>query len=296
MPYPNEVSRLSKTTANGTAYVEVTLSLDGDTCLVCIPSEDATALLLCAHGHSGDQTTINNVRMVETRDRMIDQGWIVASSYAQGNSWGNQAGQDAYVLLSEWVHTQFPVTDTVFHGQSMGGLIVALLYANDVIPDVRGMVTIDGAVNLSVAHANASYRSAIRTAYGIASDGSDYAAKTVGHDPCVIAATLYDGKRMLLEASTGDTAIPKAQHADVFVTHIDGHPAQLSRLTGTGPHVDVSNYFPADVEAFVLSTLEPLPAGDVFWARKSVFVDGELARVLSRVGVCWQPVEILDIV
>lgn len=295
MPYPDEVARLSKTTANGTAYVEVELLLDGDACLVCIPTEDATVLLLCAHGHSGDESTINGVRMVETRDRFLDRGWIVASSYAKGNSWGNQAGQDAYALLSDWVHTQFPIADTVLHGQSMGGLIMALVYASGAIADARGMVSIDGALNLAVAHASASYRGAIRTAYGIAADGSDYATKTAGHDPCLIDPAGYDGRRLLIEASTGDTAILKTSHSDVFVEHITGHPAQLSQLTGTGAHVAVENYFPEEVETFAVSTLEPLPAGDVFWVTKSAYVDGELARALRPVGVCWREVSMLTL-
>lgn len=290
MVYPNEVSRLTKATANGTSYVEVTLTLDGDTCLVCVPSDTATKLLLCAHGHSGDQTTINNVRMITTRDRMIDQGWIVAASYAKGNSWGNDAGQSAHVLLSTWAHAQFPITDTVLHGQSMGGLIMALIYANGTITDARGLVTIDGAVNLAVAHASASYRSAIRTAYGIASDGSDYSTKTIGHDPCLIDAGGYTGKRLLIEASTGDTAIPKTSHSDVFVTHITGYPAQLSRLTGTGVHVAVENYFPEAVEAFALSTLEPLPAGDVFLKRQALAHEGNPVRAYRRYGIGWREV------
>lgn len=289
MVYPNEQSRLTKSTGV-TSYTEVALLLDGDPCLVAIPPVLSGQVLLVAHGHSGDETTINNVRMVEIRNRMLERGWIVASSYAKGNSWGNDAGQAAYVLLWAWIVTNLGTTGTLLFGQSMGACILALVKAGGAITDALGLVTIDGALNLAVAHASASYRSAIRTAYGIASDGSDYSTKTAGHDPCLISPAGFTGARLLVEASTGDTAIPKTTHSDVFVAHITGYPAQLSRLTGTGVHVAVENYFPEAVEAFAMSTLEPLPAGDVFLKRQTLTRGGNPVRAYRRYGIGWREV------
>ena len=261
MNYPGEQSRIAKVTASGTPYIELTVFPDGvaDTLIVCVPDTASEVLVICAHGHNGNQTTINSTRMIETRDRFIDNGWVVASPFAHGNSWGNDVCIADYVRVHGWAVTNLSTTKTLLHGQSMGALNLVNVLSRNAIPDVLGFVSIDGALNLATAFASGSYKSAIRTAYGIASDDSDYAALTAGHDGVLLSPNSFNGTRILLEASPADTSISKTNNADLFYSNVVGHPAIFQRLTGAGVHVDPGNYFPAEVEAFFLAALQPAP-------------------------------------
>jgi len=296
MNYPGEQSRATKVTASGTSYIELTIYPDGvtDTLLICLPDDATDVLVICAHGHNGNQATINSSRMIETRDRFIDNGWIVASPFAHGNSWGNDVCIADYVRVHAWSTLNLSTTKTLLHGQSMGGLNLVNVLSRNAIPDVLAFVSIDGALNLATAFAAAAYKSAIRAAYGIAADGSDYAALTAGHDGVLLPPSSFDGTRILLEASPADTSISKTNNADLFYANVAGHPLVFQRLTGAGVHVDPGNYFPDEVEAFFIAALQPAPEpidGTYSPALDMFLNDGrKVYAFVPRDGV-WVPVE-----
>lgn len=255
MTLPDVISTLSKTTANGTAYVEYTIYPNGvtDKALICVPAGvdegESVVLAMCSHGSGGTEQQINLPRMVQIRDGLLDRGFIVASAFAHDRAWANNAALADWVRLHGWVNAHYPVTDVLLHGESMGGLTMLVLAGTGAVPHLRATVSVDGAMNLRAAY-DGNYGAQIRSAYGIASDGSDYAAKTAGHDPCLFEPSQYAQQRIMLSASPADTAIPKVNHSDVFAAHIAGAPRVLDRYTGTGAHVADVNYFPAETLAF----------------------------------------------
>lgn len=278
VPYPGEVSR-RQFDSRGVTVTELTVDPygSGDTVLVLIPEGVAdgqpVTLMLVAHGHGGSEQTMYG-GLSEIRYGGIDRGWILASAYASGNAWSNDAALNDYTRVWQWISDTWQVDDVLLHGVSMGGLTMANLYYRDIIPEVRAMAGVDSAVNLRAAY-DGNYGAAIRAAYGIASDGSDYAAKTTWHNPCLLPAAGWHGKNLLLTGSDADTAIAKSQHLDVLVDAMGPYPT-LTTYTGTGTHVAVENYFHAETLAFYDAALagglqptplpewpapEPLPAG-----------------------------------
>jgi hypothetical protein len=256
MVYPGEISRSSKSTALGTSYVEAVVDPFGvgDTLLVCVPASVAdgadVTVMMCAHGHNGSEQTINNSQMVSTRDKALDKGWLVISAYAHGNAWSNDTALADYARIPTWVGETWTLEHLLLHGQSMGALTMANFYSRRLATKIRGMVGIDGAYNLAQAYSQATYKPSIRAAYGIASDDSDYAEKTAGHDATLLEATTFTGRRLFISASPADTAIPKVDHSDVFVAMLGSEPADLEVVEGTGGHVTSPNYFPTSAHAF----------------------------------------------
>lgn len=295
MAYPGETSRTAKATALGTAYVEAVVSNAGDSLLVCVPASVAdgagVTVMLCAHGHNGSEQTINNTQMISTRDKALDKGWVVISAYAHGNAWSNQTALADYARVPTWVGQTWTLDHLLLHGQSMGALTMANFYSRRLAPKIRGMVGIDGAYNLAQAHSQGTYAPSIRAAYGIAADGSDYAAKTAGHDATLLAPSTFTGRRLFVSASPNDTAIPKASHSDVFVSMLGSAPVDLEAVQGTGEHVTSANYFPTAAHAFfdeAIANAEadpdwpapiPLPAG-VDEVTLWTVVDGQPVQLL----------------
>lgn len=264
MTYPGESTRTAGTTSGGTAYLDVTVDpmASGVTSRVLIPntvdaagSGSNVVLVIVAHGRGDNASHINAARFVATRDGCLDRKWVLISSDAHGNAWSNQTALDDYRRCYDWAASIWNVTDVLLHGWSMGGLTVVNLAGKETIPKVRGTVSIDGA--LSLANEPSIYTAEVRTAYGVASDGSDYAAKTAGFDPCVVSASAWTGKPLFIEASTGDTLIIKANHSDVFVPRVTSL-APVTYKVGSGAHVADANFMPSDVLAFYDAVI-PVP-------------------------------------
>lgn len=267
MVYANETARVTKSTASGTSYIELTVFPFGgtDKALVCVPTAKAdgtpSVLAMAAHGSGGNEQQINIDRMLSTRDGWLDRGWIVASAFAHDRAWASNAALTDFTNVHAWVNAIWPVTDTMLHGESMGGLTMMVLASKHLIPTVRAAVSIDGALNLRSAYDNTgqTYGTQIKAAYGIATDGSDYAAKTAGHDAVLLDMTTFNGLHLFVEGSPNDAHIPKTQNADVFVANLGNNAARLVTKTGTGTHVTAENFFPTDVLAF-MDTALPVPA------------------------------------
>lgn len=256
MTYPGETSRSTKTTGSGASYTEVLLTIGSDACVLAIPSNATPTLMLCAHGFNGSEQTINTTQMVATRDSMLASGVTLLASNATGNGWGNDASINALVAAWQWARTNLRTAATILHGQSMGGLIMANIVSRGLITDAICFVSIDGALNLDAVYkSSTTYAASIRTAYGIAADGSDYATKTAGHDPCLMSSSLFARWRIFLSASTADTSVSKVNNTDVFATRLGAQPKVLLQYTGNQEHVFPGNYFPAEVQAFANAAL-----------------------------------------
>jgi pimeloyl-ACP methyl ester carboxylesterase len=290
MAYPNEVNRFVAATASGTAYTDIEVLPFGvaDDMRLCIPAGvedgDPVVLVIGAHGWNATENMPQGAGMVPIRDGILDRGWLLASAFAHGDQWYNQTALDDYRRVYDWVDATWNVTDVLLIGLSMGGATVVSLYSRDSIPKVRAAVGIDSALSLGYAHNKAVYQPSVRAAYGIAANGSDYAARTAGYDPLTFNASTFDGKRLFLSASPADTSIPPAQNTTPFVDRITGHPAVLELYTGAGTHLAPGNHAPSLVLQFfddaVAGTVPDavIPAG-IVEVEAYALVDGELMRI-----------------
>lgn len=189
-------------------------------------------VVMLFHGNGSDElhwVTNSNGKAVATA--FLNAGYIVVSAANTANvsTWGAQAGLDAYFKAYKYLLAHFPVGSVVFYGNSMGGIESLLTLAERRIPCVAWIGTVPTA-NLAAQHANASFTSTIRTAYGIAGDGSDYAAKTAGHDPVLMPGYAFRGVPMWALIATLDPAVPPATNWDVFSAIVAPYAAEMVRL------------------------------------------------------------------
>ena len=134
---------------------------------------------------------------------------------------------------------------------SMGGLAALNLVMANTISELKGVYGIDAVSSLANMHANASYTSSIRTAYGVAADGSDYAAKTAGFDPMlatVPASALT--KRYAFVSSSGDTAVNQAANSLSMIPRLAG-AAEVTSITHSSTHLAPVAMRPQSVVDFV---------------------------------------------
>jgi hypothetical protein len=84
----------------------------------------------------------------------------------------------------------------------------------------------------------------IKTAYGIASDGSDYATKTAGFDPVLKRPDEFIGIPQLWLSASDDTIVPPTENQDIMMKLSAISTRKISKVDGiTGGHsFDVSPY------------------------------------------------------
>jgi alpha-beta hydrolase superfamily lysophospholipase len=218
-------------------------------------SRRRTSLVVYTHG-VGETETAPTADIVKDGvvQALIDAGCIVVSSNASGNAWGNPQSVSDYVAAVAYSVAQWRADDVLIFSQSMGGVAGLNLFASDAIANVRGWAGIYPVTSLSAVFANnlGAFASQIRTAYGIAANGSDYAARTAGSDPGTRPNSTWSGRRLRMWASTGDTVVGRAANADTLATAAAAGGALESTVVAcTGDHGDPSHFQPSDMIAFL---------------------------------------------
>lgn len=242
------VSGLANT---GVAW-EDTTSSNGQAVRIFEPTTPSTpkTVLLWSHPSSQNQFISPSVWAYPLFHAALAQGWYVAASNMHGENWGNQTGLDDLLDLYNLMNGRYAPTKVVLVGASMGGLATASAISKNTIPKAVGAYFIDAVVNLADQYTNASYTALIKTAYGIASDGSDYAAKTAGFDP-YLATTSTFNKRLRFTASTTDTLVLKANQTDLMRTKVAGTAVESGLTTHLGGHLAGAAANPTDLVDFV---------------------------------------------
>ena len=183
-------------------------------------------------------------------------GYHVAGIEAHGDNWGNDAGVADYVALYEFLLSDYAITGGVgILAQSMGGLpgLNVIAGGQTLINAYAGIYP---ACNLLAAW-EGSFTAPIRSAYGIALDGSDYATLTDGSDPVLHAPTLFTGCSFRFYASYDDTLVPRADHSDVMADVLRSSALGLAVVPCTGNHGDASHFQPADLVTFFDRHISP---------------------------------------
>lgn len=248
-------------------YERVDVTIDGVQAMILLPTNyDAGAganLIIYHHGAGGSrESLINNYQQqnLPLTLALLAQGYVLCGSDAHGNAWGNQDAVDDMTGLRDYVAAHYTVNQTGFWCESMGGLTAKLCLASGDFPEVSALYELFAVADLASMFAEnaGAYASDIRAAYGIASDGSDYAALTAGHDPILIDAASYAGIRHYRALhSADDTAVEKSANTDAFAALIDAYAEENVVFHTTGNHGDVVNYQAQDIGWFFENAFAP---------------------------------------
>lgn len=229
------VQRTVAWTTIGTAGIRVALPPSYD-------SRRPAPVLIAFHGNGSDETHwASNTNGKAVHDAFLTAGYIVVSAaYTPGvSTWGAQPGLDAYVAAYQYVRDRYAIGPVVLYGNSMGGLESLLTLAERRIPAAAWIGTVP-ATSLATAHASATFQATIRSAYGVAGDGANYAAQTAGHDPALLPGHAFRGLPMWVLIATDDTAVPPAQHWSALAPTIEPYAAEITRVDVTGGHSTAS--------------------------------------------------------
>jgi hypothetical protein len=202
-------------TGDGTQSWRIYLPVNYDS---RIPS----SLAICWHGNGSDETywsAGSDSNYPQIQKALVAAGYIVMSCCLNSSkyTWGNSASTNSYYQAYRYVRDNYAISGTVFFANSMGGIESLNALSENKIPCVAWAAT-SPTFNLNNNYNNPAFMSLIKTAYGIASDGSDYAAKTVGRDPALMDASAFRGLPMWFAAAMDDTAVSKTANADALAT------------------------------------------------------------------------------
>lgn len=236
-------------------YTTVDTTAGGQTIKVLVPTSGYVGrCVIYCHGRTELASHLtSDADKAAIVTRLTDEGYLLAASDAAGDNWGNQAAQDSYDALRAYLDTNHAPGAYAFWAQSMGGLAALLLAARGFtgLVGVYGAFPVCSLANMFNGNVGTTYPPSIRTAYGIASDGSDYSTKTAGFDPLLKAASLYRRMPMRFVASAGDTKVNKAANSDAMSAHVAAQLVEHDVITHTGDHGDASVHKPQDVSDFM---------------------------------------------
>jgi hypothetical protein len=235
--------------AVGGGYTILDTTVSGDNTRLVIPTVrvPGTALVWC-HGLGGGYSDLDPVgnAMKLYYLNAVAGGYLQASGDFGGYNWDNPTAQAKVEALVAYLVANYGVNQVVMYGGSAGGP-VSLLKATQGFTGVtvKGWHNIYPVVNLDAAHSNAALTASINAAF------PGYPTGTAGRDPILFAASAYDGLRLRCCQSAADTVTPKSIHGDALVTLATGHATEVTCLTVTGDHGDVSSYTQALADDFL---------------------------------------------
>lgn len=216
-----------------------------------------TATGLVIYHHGAGETVVHVVTNPLT-DASITAiraaGYMVASSTAHGDNCGNAASLADYVELYRYCADVWKINRVMCIGQSMGSLPALSAVASKTIP-IKGYLGIYPVCSLlyfyESTYSSGAFPTMIKSAYGIAGDGSDYAAKTTGYDPMLVTASKYAGVRMRFYASASDLVVGKSENSDAMATLVTGYATEFEVIACSGNHGDPSHFQPTDYVDFL---------------------------------------------
>lgn len=153
-----------------------------------------------------------------------NDGIIWARCNFEGDHYGSPKCMQDVAEVYEQACKRAPVGGVVLLGNSMGGMGALNALLTKAVPGVLGLYLTDPVCNLWDRY-NSNRQGLIQTAYGIASNGSNYSTQTAGYDPVLRHWSDFRGVPVYCIASSGDDQVPMATNAqqlyDTFSAHLD---------------------------------------------------------------------------
>ncbi len=237
------------------AYTTVNTTAGGETVKILVPSGwvNGGRCVIYHHGRTETAASLtSDGNKTDVVNRLTSDGYLMASSDAAGDNWGNQASQDAYDALIAYLDSNYAPAQYAFWAQSMGGLSALNMIAGGTsVAGFYGAFPVCSLADMFNGNVGATYPPSIRTAYGIAADGSDYSTKTSGYDPLLATASSYLRVPMRFVASSGDFTVDKSANSDAMSAHVAAQLAEHDVITHTGAHGDASVHKPQDISDFM---------------------------------------------
>lgn len=216
-------------------------------------------LVLFAHqAGSGTSTTPwSDTRMANVISALDGAGYAVAASdngpaTTQGGTqdkYGNQAGMDDYAAAVNWARAHFPVGSLMLLGASQGTIFVQNLLQKRVLSGVAAAASISLATDLIAVEADATFQSAIRTAYG-ATSSADFATKVAGFNPAAVPGAGFRGVPQKFYVGSNDATAPPATHVTAFVATLAPYVPEATVVSLPVGHLDASLYQGSDLVTF----------------------------------------------
>ena len=212
----------------------------------------ADLAVLHFHGSGASRTNLDNQEMRAFRDAALDRGWVLGAP-STGNTFGNADALALGTAVLGWLRHEFSPAATVLHGYSMGGMAAYNASGRGLVPDLAGVVVVNGTVD-SLA-SNSLPR--IREVYG-AADDAELLVRQACYDPARDDAARWAHLPMFLSYSTGDAAVPAGPHGEAFMARA-ATPERIVYRVGTNGHADVAGFRHQEVLEWIESL--PAPAG-----------------------------------
>ena len=241
------------------SYSTVNATANEQAIMVLVPDNYAGRSVVYHHGVGEDQTALTADSLKSgVVAQLLSEGYLMSGSNGAGENWGNQASLDAYLALQAYLVANYAPTGTAIFSQSMGGCsgLQAAAAGMTGLKAWFGIYPVCSLANMFGGNAG-GYAGAIRTAFGIAGDGTDYASKTAGHDPLLLSASAFSRLPMRFWASPGDTVVTKAGNSDPMAVLVAGSKAESTVVLCSGDHGHSSHFQPADVSGFLSRAFVP---------------------------------------
>lgn len=214
------------------------------------------SVAICFHGHGSSETAWSggsdtNYPLIQRA--LTNAGYIVVScSYNNSyTTWGNGTSTNAYYQAYRFVRDNYAIAGVVIFANSMGGIESLNAIAENKIPCVAWAGT-SATYDLQNNFDNPLFKDAIKDAYGIAADYSDYASKTAGRDPALKDASAFRGLPMWMAAASDDTYVSKTNNVDALYSKVSNVSMEAVKVdVASGGHgFDVTPYLSDIVNFF----------------------------------------------
>lgn len=199
-------------------------------------------VVICFHGAGTDEKDWSVVgNMKEMQQALVNAGYIVLTACvtSQKNTWGNSMGTGVYNTAYQYLKNNYAISYVAFYAVSMGGIESFNLLAENTVPCIAwvGTSSTGSLLDIYTGSYNSHYfTDLIKEAYGIASDGSDYATKTSGRDPALLSPYKLRCLPMLSIAATDDTFVRKTSNIDVILANVANTALEVTNISTTGNH------------------------------------------------------------
>jgi len=212
---------------------------------------------ICFHGNGSDETqwSINgNYTLIQKS--LVSAGYIVLTcSYTNHSSWGIIGSTNAYYQAYLYVKNHYAISSVVFFANSMGGIESLNALSENLIPCVAWVGTsptynlldnYNGVINGGI------FKAVIQSAYGIASDGSNYTAQTLGRDPSLMSPVAFRCIPMLIISAMDDASVSKVNNGDALAASVSNTSLLVQEVSvASGGHsFDVTPYITQIVAFF----------------------------------------------
>jgi len=179
-----------------------------------------------------------------------EAGALYGKCNFHGDSYGSPNAMADARALYEYALRIAPISGVILMGNSMGGAGALNALTTGTIPNVLGVYLTDPVTDLRQRYDNGRMTE-IKTAYGIAADGSDYAAKTAGHDPALAPIESFRGVPIKAVHSSTDASVPMALHVTKLFERLGTANDTELINTGVGTHNSGDRFIPAELVEFI---------------------------------------------